>query len=223
MGVTAFALVAASGPAGAQDAGSFYAGGAFMLSWQDAGTPASFPSHEKPGVGGSAVGITGTVGVMLSPRASIALEISYPARFASVQELRYSFSQQIENRHRDLVVSALFHLHRAHARTIRPELVVGGSYVREDTLRRTADQIGPAFPPTGVYGPYGRESPISRDALGVTGGADLGVRVSAHVSVVPQVRLHWIARTSPDGGSFSAHLSLGSLLVRPAVGLRATF
>ena len=221
--VSAIAVLAFSGPAVAQGVGSYYAGGAFMLSWQDAGTPAASASHEKPGVGGSAVGINGTVGAILSPRVSIAAEISEPARFESVQELQYSFSQKIDNRHRDLIVSVLAHLHELHPGMLRPELVVGASYVHEDTLRRTAQQIGPPFPPTGVYGPYGPEGQITHDSLGVTGGADLGVRVSAHVSIVPQVRLHWIFRASPSGGNSSAHMALGPLAIRPAIGLRATF
>jgi hypothetical protein len=44
-----------------------------------------------------------------------------------------------------------------------------------------------------------------------------------HVSIVPQVRLHWVFRTAPSGDSLSARLALRSPVIRPAVGLRATF
>jgi hypothetical protein len=108
-----------------------------MFSTQGSRTPGDAPDLPKPGVGGSAVGIVGTVGTFLSPRVSVAAEISAPNRFEAVQELRYSFSLQTENRHRDLVVSGLFHLHGPREHPLHPELVMGLSYVREDTLQRT--------------------------------------------------------------------------------------
>jgi hypothetical protein len=195
-----------------------------MFSTQSSRTPSDAPDLPKPGVGGSAVGIVGTVGTFLSPRVSVAAEISAPNRFEAVQELRYSFSLQTENRHRDLVVSGLFHLHGPREHPLHPELVMGLSYVREDTLQRTAYQVGPPFPPTGVYGPFGRETPITRDTLGLTLGADVGVQINNHVSIVPQARLHWISRADiSNSGGNSALLFLGPLVFRGAVGLRATF
>jgi hypothetical protein len=218
---TVFAVLARTGCVAAQDA-KVYVGGAFMTSTQGSSTPGGAADLPKPGVGGSAVGVVGTVGRFLSPRVSVSAEISVPNRFEVLQELRYSFSSQTDNRHRDLVVSSLFHIHGPREHTVHPELVMGLSYVREDTLQRTAYQVGPAFPPTGVYGPFGPETSITRDALGLTVGADVGVHVSSHVSIVPQARLHWISRTDLNGSN-SALLFLGPLVFRAAVGLRATF
>ena len=200
-----------------------YAGGAFMFSTQGASTPSEAPDTAKPGVGGNAVGIVGSVGVFLSPRVSLAAEISLPERFDAVQELKYSFSARYDNRHRDMILSGLFHFHYQSGRSLRPEFIAGVSYVREDTLRRTADQLGPAFPPTGVYGPYGPETSVGRDTLGATAGADLGIRIGAHVSVVPQARVYWIAREDRTSGSLNSSLYLSPFAFRLAVGLRATF
>jgi hypothetical protein len=194
-----------------------------MFSTQGAATPRDVPDTLKPGVGGQAVGAVGSVGAFLSPRVSLAFEISWPQRFDAVQELHYFFSARYDNRHRDEILSGLVHFHVSPIRSLRPELVAGLSVVHEDTLQRTAYQVGSDFPPTGVYGPYGPETSFARDALGVTVGANLGIRVGAHLSVVPQMRVHWISREDAGTGSFNSSLSLSPFVFRPALGLRATF
>jgi hypothetical protein len=200
----------------------WYADGAFLFSTQGASTPPDDPDKAKPGVGGNAAGVVGSVGVFLSPRVSLAFEISVPERFDAVQELHYSFSELYDNRHRDLILSVLFHFHILAERSLRPEFIAGFSYVHEDTLQRTADQLGPAFPATGLYGPYRPETSITHDALGVTAGADLGIPVGAHLSIVPQARVYWIPRDTTDG-SLSANLYLSPFVFRLAIGLRAMF
>jgi hypothetical protein len=200
-----------------------YAGGAFMFSTQDASTPRADPDTATPGVGGSAVGVVGSVGVFLTPRVSLAAEISVPERFDTVQELNYFFSARYDNRHRDMILSGLVHFHYQLGRRLRPELVAGVSYVHEDTLQQTAYQLGPAFPRTGVFGPYGPETSVVRDTLGATAGIDMGVPLGAHMSLVPQARWYWIAREDDTSGSLNSSLYLSPLVVRLAIGLRATF
>src|ERR1700730_13640435 len=132
-------LAVRSGSVAAQDART-YVGGSLMFSTQGASTPGNAPDLAKPGVGGSAVGLVGAVGGFLSPRLSVAAELSVPSRFEVIQELHYSFSSLTDNRHRDLLVSGLLHVHTPSEHALRPELVIGLSYVREDTLQRTAFQ-----------------------------------------------------------------------------------
>jgi hypothetical protein len=193
-----------------------------MVSVQGAETPEQAPDLAKPGVGGNAIGIVGSVGAFLSPRLSLAFESSLPQRFDAVQEIQYHFSAKYDNQHRDVILSGVFHFHYQQDRSVSPELVFGVGYVREDTLQRTAYQVGPAFPPTGLYGPYGPEISNTRDTLGAIGGVDVAIRVGAHVSVVPQARVYWIAREGTSG-SLSWSLYLSPFVFRPAVGLRATF
>ncbi len=82
-------------------------GGAFMFSGQGASTPNAAPDTAKPGVGGKAIGVVGSIGVFLSPHVSLAFEISLPERFDAMQELHYFFSAQYDNHHRDVILSGL--------------------------------------------------------------------------------------------------------------------
>jgi len=207
----------------AQDQTLYVAAGPMFL-WQSAGTPLNSPDMPQPGIGGTALGLVGTLGVMVSSRLSVAAEVSLPDRFVARQELRYSFSALYESRHRDLIASLLLHVHGRSTGRVRPEFVAGVSYVREDTLQRTASQTGPAFPPTGVYGPFFPEQSLTRDTFAFTVGEDVGIPIAKRLTLVPQARLHWIARadlSQPDARN--ATLFLGSVAVRAALALRAIF
>jgi len=140
------AVVVSSVRAEAQEPSRVYLSAGPMFAWQAAGTPPEDPDMPKPGVGGSAFGIVGTVGVMLSRRVSAAGEISLPARFVAMQELRYGSSDLYENHHRDLMVSGLLHVHSGPTQTsgtIRPEFVVGLSYVRDFGSTGSKSSTGP--------------------------------------------------------------------------------
>jgi hypothetical protein len=126
---------------------------------------------------------------------------------------------KIDNRHRDVIGSALLHLHHQRSsRGIRYEAVVGPSVIRENTLRQTADAPG------GSSGPYGQFLPasdIARTTVGVTGGIDAAVAAGHHLSVVPQVRVHWVSRA--DASSGDPTLGLASFVFRAAIGIRGSF
>jgi hypothetical protein len=220
VGMLAFALaaiLAIAVPSAAQDE-TFYISGGPMLSTQAAGQSSGTPDQPTSGIGGTAFGAVVTVGRTLSPRVSVAAEVSIPARFVAVQELHYSFSALYENQYRDAVFSGLFHFHTPNPHRVRPEVVAGLSVIHQDNLQRTANQAGVvAFPPTGMYGPFGAQSQQTSDTFGVTVGLDVCIAVSRRLSIVPQARVHWISR-DPSSGLF-----LDSLVVRPAVALRATF
>jgi hypothetical protein len=92
--------------------------------------------------------------------------------------------------------------------------------IREDTLYRTAfGRFG-----SGDFGPYGPDTGLARWTVGVTAGADVGVQISRHVQIVPQIRLHWIERATLGGtDSVSALLGLSAWVIRPGVGIRFDF
>jgi hypothetical protein len=212
-------------PAAAQEASRWYLAAGPMFSWQAAGTPPDTPDMPKPGVGGRTFGIVGEFGAMLSRRISVAGEISLPARFVAMQELRYGSSDLYENHHRDLMVSGLLHVRAGPTQTsskIRPEFVAGLSYVREDTLRRTADK--PVYPPTSTYGPFVPAPPFTRDTFAITVGTDVTIAVTKHLAFVPQARFHWIRRADlTEPAPLNAFLFLGAAAVRAAVAARASF
>jgi hypothetical protein len=101
-------------------------------------------------------------------------------------------------------------------------IIAGPSVVRESTLRRTAYRTGPPGVGTEEFGPFGAEYSVQLWTIGVTGGVDFAFDAGTHVSMVPQLRVHWIERSAVDG-SFSGARGLSSWVFRPAIGVRARF
>jgi hypothetical protein len=201
-----------------------YVGAGAMLTIQGSHPPApNSPDFPRTGVGGVAPGLTAEVGGFLTATVSIAFEASLAARFTSIQETDYSIVFRDENRHRDEIFSGLFHFHLPGHGRFGAAIVGGPSVVHENTLRRTAYQTD--LPPdirSGHFGPFGPEYSVRRWTIGVTGGVDLAFDTGARVSVVPQIRVHWIERSAVDG-SFSGSLGLSSWVFRPAIGVRMRF
>jgi hypothetical protein len=219
-------VVALSVPRGAeaQDTRG-YVGVSGVFSSQGSTRPGPGPSNPQTGVGGTALGVSGAIGTLLTPRVSLAFEFSVPARFESMQEIDYmSFIARFDNHHRDWILSGLFHFDWPTTRSVHVELVVGPSVVREDTLQSTANGLTsgpPAYAFTGAYGPFGPETSVARWSVGISGGVDVGVRLSPRVELVPQFRLHWIERATY--GDSDQVLGLSSVVVRPALGVRVRF
>jgi hypothetical protein len=199
-----------------------YAGGALMISTQGSDQPGMSPSLPRSGVGGTAVGGTVEIGVLLGPAASVSVEVSLPARFDSVQETDYFTTFRIDNEYRDLIVSALLHGHTPRLGPVRLSVAGGPSLAQESSLQRRADGVGPIGTFTTVFTPYGSESEITRWAIGATVGADLELAVGRHVSIVPEMRVHWIPRTN-DTSEQTWFLGLSPWVWRPAIGVRASF
>ena len=219
------ALVAVTGSVAtviAQE-GLTYAGGSMMFSSQQSPKFGNVgPSFPRAGVGGTAIGLAGGVGRFLVPAISIGFEFSMPNRVESVQDVDYFTSYRRDNRHRDLILSALVGFTAHQSGNTHLTLVAGPSFVREDTLQRTASRLAPGFPFTGDFGPYGPETQLTRWTKGIACGLDVPVDVSRHVSIVPDVRMHWISRTD-ERGSQSGRLGLSSFVIRPGVSVRARF
>jgi len=196
-----------------------YIGGGTMLSWQSAGTTCSSPHCAQPGIGGTAMGLSGDIGGHIVPALSVAFEFSLPARFTALQDVhdRFASEVRIENHHRDIVLSGLLHVHASRTGRAQFAFVVGPSLVREDTLQREAER--PFFPLGSTFGPYYVGPQETRWTFGVSGGGDLAVEVNRRVGVVPQIRIHFISRVDP----FSQDRGLSSFVIRPGVNIRVGF
>jgi hypothetical protein len=161
-------------------------------------------------------------GALVTRRIAVGLEVSLPRRFTSIQETDYSRAFQQKSRHRDLVLSGVVRTIVGSSSRLRVDLVAGGSVVKESTLQQRRDQQGPlpAYPP--VFGPYSDQYSFERWTLGAVAGADVEVAIAPHVALVPQVRAHFIRRTS-DPSEQGWALGLDTLVLRPALSLRTTF
>ena len=200
-----------------------YAGVSAMVSTQDSHRPGEPPSFPQSGVGGTALGISAEAGGFLSPALSISVEASVPGRFTSLQDTEYFSVFRTASRHRDLIFSGLFHFQLPQAGRVRTAIVIGPSVAREDTLQRTAFDL--ARQPgvrSGNFGPFGPETPVTRWTVGLTGGVDIAFQAGRRVSIVPQLRIHWLQRAA-QGEGLSGFLGLSEWVIRPALGVRASF
>jgi hypothetical protein len=200
-----------------------YAGVSGMWSTQSSQTPRQDPAFPRTTVGGSAPGGTGEFGGDLTAWLGLTADVSLPSRFDAVQETDYSFSFRAANRHRDIVMSGLFHVRLWSPGRARLAVIAGPAVIREETLQRTAFQSG--FPPHTEWSAYGPETSLRRWTVGMTAGLELACDVAARVQVVPQLRVHVVQRASEfnDSEQDSVRLGLGSVIWRPAVGFRVRF
>jgi hypothetical protein len=124
--------------------------------------------------------------------------------------------------HRDLLLSGVVGVQFPIAAGASICVETGPTVVAEDTVRRTApENVGPSGIPTGTFGPFGPETTVTRQTIGVLVGADTNVRVARHLDFVAQFHLYWVSRD--DKLSTTAVLGLGPWIVQPALGLRFTF
>ena len=207
--------------AGAQDIRA-YIGGAAMVSAQGSHRQGSAPSLPTTGAGGTAAGVTVEAGTFLTRHAALGIEVSLPHRFTSVQEVDYLRVFQLESRHRDMTVSGLVRGMAGSAGGVRLGFVGGGGFVQESTRQRRRDQEGSLaiYPP--AFGPYSTEYSFSRWTIAALAGVDVEIAITPRVAVVPQMRAHFVRRSS-DPSQPGWALGLSSLIVRPGIGVRATF
>jgi hypothetical protein len=221
--LTAMALVATLGTAtaSAQDARA-YAGVGGLLSIQGSHRQGSGPSLPTTGADGTAVGVTADAGAFLTPRVAIGLEVSLPRRFTAVQETQYMRVFQQESRHRDVIISGLLRAVINPAQRVQLGVVGGGGVVQESTRQRRRDHEGllPTYPPG--FGPYSDEYAFTRWTAAALVGVDLAIAIAPRVAVVPQLRVHFVRRSSEPSQQGWA-LGLSSVVLRPAIGVRAAF
>ena len=196
-----------------------FAGGAVLASWQPDNSPyvgTQNPSVPAQGIHGTAAGWFGTVGVFAAPHLGLAAEVSMPNQFTADQ---VADKYLTHNTHRDVIVSGVLHV-RAGQRWV--EGVIGLSYVREQTDQQIALRVFGS--PGVVYQPFASlPESITRDTVGVIGGFDFPLSLGRHVSLTPQLRVHWIARENDSTAASPRFLGLSSIVLRPACGIRVIF
>jgi hypothetical protein len=158
----------------------------------------------------------------LTPRIALGIEVSIPLRFTAMQETDYLRVFQQESRHRDVAITGLFRGIAGSAHRIRLGMVGGGGVVQESTRQRRRDQEGPlpTFPP--VFGPYSEEYSFTRWTAAALVGGDAEITITPHVAIVPQMRALFVRRSS-DPSEPGWALGLSSVVLRPAIGMRAAF
>ena len=130
---------------------------------------------------------------------------------------RFADEVRLEERHRDIVLSGLFHVLTSGSERVRFAIVGGPSLVREDTLVR--ESVRPFFPLGSTFSSFITAPKRTRWTFGTSGGVDLAVAVNRRVSVVPQMRVHFISRVNPT----SQDTGLNSFVLRPGVNVRVGF
>jgi hypothetical protein len=121
-----------------------------------------------------------------------------------------------------MTISGLVRAIAGSAQGVRLGIVGGGGFVQESTRQRRRDQQGPlpTFPP--MFGPYSEEYSFTRWTVAALVGTDVEIAVTSRVTVVPQIRAHFVRRSS-DPSYPGWALGLSSIILRPAIGLRAAF
>jgi hypothetical protein len=168
------------------------------------------------GIHGVTVAGIAATGVFPWTHIGVAAELSVPRQFTADQ---VADKYRTHNTHGDVVISGLLHV-RAARRPI--DGVVGLSFVREQTKQQIAHRLFgvPGF----AYEPYSAPpESIVRSTFGVVGGLDVPLRVGRHLSVVPQLRVHWIAREDDSTAASPRLLGLSPILWQPGISLRAAF
>jgi hypothetical protein len=199
-----------------------YVGAAAMLSIQGSHRLGADPSLPTTGAGGAAAGVTVEAGAFLAPAVAIGAEVSVPRRFTALQETDYLRVFQQQSRHRDLAISGVVRVRILSSRRASLWIAGGAGLVEESTLQRRRDQASllPTYPP--VFGPYSDEYSFTRWTPSALAGLDVQIALASHLAIIPQLRVHFVPRTD-DPSNPGWALGLSRFVVRPAVGLRATF
>lgn len=219
-GIFLVALVAAPSAAAAQER-STYVGVAFMVqpfaaNHVDGGSASSTYSNVTTKT--HVVGAVAEVGAFFSRRGSIGVEIGLPFHRSEIaQHYGYRPYDRI-SRYREETVFVVLRGQVADERRVGVTMVGGGGWVLGSSVDRYA-----RYPPgSSVPGPLQPETKESHATLGLTFGADLAIKATPSVSVVPQFRLLVTPRGDPKELNF-ANLGLRAVAYRVGVGIQATF
>ena len=199
--------------------GQSFLGGGGAISWSAGTSPyvgTQNPSVPDEGIRGVSVGGVAGVGVYPWTHVGVAAELSVPRPFTADQ---VADKYRTHNTHGDLVISGVLHVRAARQKI---DGVVGLSFVREQTNQQIAHRLFgvPGF----AYEPYSAPpESIVRNTFGLVGGLDAPLRAGRHLSVVPQLRVHWIAREDDSIAASPRFLGLSPILWQPGISLRATF
>src|SRR5436190_30024 len=204
-----------SSAASAQEPNTFV-GGAGVLSSRSSDPPCTQGSGcSQPDETGTAWGIGLEFRHNVTPAVSVGIEATIPQALETMQHTGIP-NARYDVIHRDLIVSGIVGVHAPRTGVAQLAIVGGASLIQERFSKRatTAPFGSSAFPPFSdpVATQYG--------SFALLVGADLDLAVARHVSLAPQLRVHWILTKEQAEG---IQLGLGSVVWRPAVALRVHF
>src|SRR6185436_7103673 len=146
----------------AQDQGRAALAGGIVYSMQESDVigASGTPGLARPSVAGSAPGFLVNAEFAASRPIWWGVEVSNNARFTSIQTASSGLSGSVksEDRHRDLIISALVHFRQNLGAYVGLDVMGGASFVQEDTVLQSARTL-----PSRTYGPYGPEESITRN------------------------------------------------------------
>jgi len=184
-------LDAVSNAAGQEGWHGAIAGGP-IYSTQHSDASFSEPGIPSPGVGGSAPGFVVSGEAALKGPFGVGVELSDISRFTAMQRTGGSSDPALyQQQYRDVIVSALAHVHHRFGDRVGLDVVGGISFVQQDSIQRVA--TAPQF--SSSFGPFGPERSISSNTAAGTLGVDVGVGIMRHVSIGPTLRAHLVSRS----------------------------
>jgi hypothetical protein len=205
----------------AQDRGVYAGGGIVVSTWGPRESQESSPSLRFASSTGATVpGVSLEGGFLLGRVVAVGGELGIPARHEWTQTSTYLFRPfQRSIRYRDLTLAAVASVGGPMTSRVRAAFVGGIELVQQNASERTADgRI--ASNGTVVFGPFGEKRTLKSWTSGAILGGDLIVAASRHLTVVPQLRFHLIAR---EGVATSiGSLNVAARVLRAGVSIRAT-
>jgi hypothetical protein len=202
-----------------------YVGGAFTISsWSIQNVSAGTPNltFTNTGDNSPAAGIVGEAGLFVSPRVAIGVEIGQAFRKGLTQTHGYINPYVLESQYRDLTLFGVVR-YQLNMGRVRAALVGGAGPVQESSLERAASGRYGSTLATVVYDPFGPETEVTNWTFGATFGADIIIKATRHLSVVPQVRVLTIPRGDFEGGPASVSFGLSAVVYRAGIGVRVAF
>jgi len=201
-----------------------YIGGAFtMASWKPHSVNGGSPSTDtnNTSTDTTATGVVGEVGWFFNRSGSVGVEIGVPfGRATETSTASYFQSYLSVSRYREQTIFGVLSGQTPATGRVRLALVGGGGVVRGSSLYRSASgKLG-----TTDFGPLSAEQEGTHTFLGFTGGADLSIEATSHISIVPQFHI-LVIRRGPIVNTRNplADLGLPSVVYRMGIGIRAAF
>lgn len=167
-------------------------------------------------------GVTGEAGWFFKKSLAIGVEFTAPFARNELTSVRTYLvaPRSLTSRYREQTLFAVLGWHVGTPTRIRTVIVGGGGVVLGSSLERLAQHQGASS--ASVFGPYGDETSVSGGMLGATGGADVTIAMSRHLSVAPQVRVLTVMRGRISDSLFG-DLGLPKVAYRIGLGVRANF
>jgi hypothetical protein len=173
---------------------------------------------------GRLFGVTGEAGIRIGGRFTLGAEVWLPWKSRTItQEFDYLVGppyRRISN-YRERAILFVFDGRLTDGGRVTAAWSAGAGLIKQTALERRATYIQGTF---FEFGPFGDLRHVSSSRVGFTGGAEVAIKATRHLSVVPQFRLLYVPRGDKvyAPNSFTS-LGLNSLSSRIGASVRALF